>query len=180
MSLSDREHVILVVMTTVRPQILIALGSNIEAETNLPQAARMLARLLEIVALSAVYESPPVGSPESPPFLNAVIAVGSRLGPRSLKFGVLRDIESRLGRRRQRDRNAPRTIDLDLVLYGECVETAHDLTLPDPDLSIQPHVAVPAAEVAGQLAHPRTGLSLAESAATLESRLTERPDVKLL
>lgn len=167
-------------MTTAPPQILIALGSNIEAESNLPQAARMLARRLEIVALSAVYESPPVGSPESPPFLNAVIAVGSRLGPRSLKFGVLRDIEARLGRRRRRDRNAPRTIDLDLVLYGDWVETAHDLTLPDPDLATQAHIAVPAAEIAGQLAHPRTGLLLAESAVALELRLTERPDVKLL
>ncbi|MDH3524905.1 MAG: 2-amino-4-hydroxy-6-hydroxymethyldihydropteridine diphosphokinase, partial [Acidobacteriota bacterium] len=160
--------------------VLIALGSNIEPELNLPRASARLAGCMTILAASRVYESAPVGAPGTPPFLNAVLRVETRRGPRTLKFEILRAIEAELGRRREPDRNAPRTIDLDLVLYGDRVETALDLTLPDPDLARFPHLAVPAADVAPETRHPATGRTLAAIAAALDSTLVVRPDVLLV
>ena len=160
--------------------LLVALGSNIEPELNLPQAAFKLARRTEILAVSTVYASAPVGAPGTPPFLNAVLRLGSRLGPRTLKFEILRAIETELGRRRSPDRNAPRPIDLDLILFGDRVDSAYDLRLPDPDLTHFPHLAVPAADVAPEVRHPITGQTLAEVAAALSSTLVARPDVVLV
>jgi len=160
--------------------VLIALGSNIEAAVNIPRAAELLASRLAIVACSKVYESPPVGAPGTPAFLNAVIRVVSPVGPRTLKFELLRAVELELGRRRTADRNAPRTIDLDLILFGARLEEAYDLVLPDPDLAGFAHVAVPAADVAVELEHPVTGETLASIAAALPSNLVERHDVRLL
>lgn len=159
--------------------VLVAFGSNLDAARNLPRAAELLGRRVEILAASAIYESPPVGAPGTPVFLNAVVRVATRLGPRTLKFDVLRSIESALGRRRTADRNAPRPIDLDLILYGERSETALDLTLPDPELLGAAHVAVPAAEVAPETRHPLDGRSLGEIAATLDAPLTPRRDLVL-
>lgn len=162
-----------------QPVVLIALGSNIEPEANLLKAVELLTREVELVEASPVYGSPPVDAPGTPEFLNAVLRVRTRLGPRSLKFGLMRPIEGLLGRRRSRDRNAPRSIDLDLVLFGSRVVGDHDLELPDPALLTQAHVAVPAADIAGEVFHPVTGKSIAEIAAGLESRLVERTDLVL-
>jgi 2-amino-4-hydroxy-6-hydroxymethyldihydropteridine diphosphokinase len=159
--------------------VLVAFGSNIDAAENLPRAAAALAQRLEILAVSSIYESPPVGAPGTPPFLNAVARVAPRLGPRGLKFDVLRPVEHALGRRRTADRNAPRSIDLDLVLYGDVVESTADLTLPDPDLLTCAHVARPAAEVAPRARHPLCGRTLSEIAAGLAAPLTPRPDLVL-
>ncbi len=167
-------------MPTESDVVLVALGSNIEPELNLPRAASRLAERTEIVAVSAVYESAAVGAPGTPAFLNAVLRVDARRGPRTLKFEVLRVIETELGRRRSSDRNAPRSIDLDLILFGRRVESAYDLRLPDPDLARFPHLAVPAAEVAPESRHPITGQTLAEIAASVSSSLVERGDVALV
>ncbi|MCZ6726618.1 MAG: 2-amino-4-hydroxy-6-hydroxymethyldihydropteridine diphosphokinase [Acidobacteria bacterium] len=162
------------------PAILVALGSNVDAATNIRRAAELLRSRLDVVATSRVYESPPVGAPRTPAFLNAVVRIVSPLGPRTIKFEILRAIESLLGRRRCPDRSAPRTIDLDLVLFGQRVETSPDLVLPDPDLLACAHVAVPAAEVAPEIEHPLTGNSLAEIAAALASDLIAHADIVLL
>jgi 2-amino-4-hydroxy-6-hydroxymethyldihydropteridine diphosphokinase len=166
-------------MTGDQPTVLVALGSNIDPAANLPRAVRLLAQRVEILQASKVYSSPPVGAPGTPEFYNAVLRLAPRFGPRSLKFGVLRAVESELGRRREGGRNAPRTIDLDLVLFGDRVEHSRDLELPDPDLVSQAHVVVPAAEIAGSVVHPVAGVTLAELAARLESRLTVRSDIAL-
>lgn len=165
-------------MTAAEP-ILVALGSNIEPEANLVAAAAELAASVEVVAVSSVWESAPVGAPGTPPFLNAVVRVRTAMGPRTLKFGLLRPLERRLGRRRSRDRNAPRPIDLDLVLYGDRRCSAPDLTLPDPDLTTRAHVAVPAAEVAPEASVPGSADPLAVVAAALDHALHRRDDVRL-
>jgi len=166
-------------MCAERPVVLIGLGSNIDAESNLPRAAKMLAESLEVIAASPVFESAPVEAPGTPEFLNAVIRVETALGPRSLKFGVLRAVERRLGRVRIADRNAPRTIDLDLVLHGDRVASDCDLILPDPDLDRFAHLYVPAAAVAPEACHPRTGETMREIADRLRSDLRVRDDVRL-
>jgi len=119
---------------------VIAFGSNIRPEENLPAALALLRREAQVLKMSAVYRTPPVGNPEAPYFLNAAALVETDLPPNALRER-LRRIEAALGRKRTDDPNAPRTIDLDILLYeGEP---------PDPDLYKYPHAAIPAAEVAG-------------------------------
>lgn len=149
--------------------ILIILGSNIEPERNLPAAVRLLRQRLLVQAASPAYRSRPVGSPGSPQFLNAAVRLGTDLPPQTLKLEVLRPIEAALGRVRGADRNAPRTIDLDLALWGGLVvdDPEGGLTLPDPAILVHAHVAVPLADLAPDFEHPVTGERLASIAARL-------------
>lgn len=149
--------------------VLVVLGSNIEPEANLVAAVRFLSELVTVEAASPAYRSAPVGSPGSPPFLNAAVALSTDLSPGDLKREVLRPIEAALGRVRGADRNAPRTIDLDLALYGALVvdDRAHGLVLPDPAILEHAHVAVPLADLAPGFEHPVTGERLASIAARL-------------
>lgn len=112
--------------------VLIALGSNLGNRTvNLRRAIHELRRAVDVVRVSSFIETEPVDAPPgSPRFLNAVIAGATRLGPRAL-LEELMAIESRLGRRRGA-RNAPRTIDLDLILHSAHRLRTPELTLPHP------------------------------------------------
>lgn len=142
-----------------RGPVLVGLGSNIEPAAYLPRACRLLGERVEVLAVSAVYLSPAVGSPGSPPFWNAAARLATGLPPAALKREVLRPIEAALGRVRTADKSAPRTIDLDLVLYGSLVldDPAAGLVLPHPDLLTHAYVALPAADLAPDLRHPLTG-----------------------
>ncbi len=82
------------------PFVYIAVGSNIEPEENIPKALRMLARQVCITGVSTFYRTPAVDSLSSPDFINGVVRAETEIPPRELKFGVLRPIESALGRRR--------------------------------------------------------------------------------
>lgn len=148
-----------------RPAV-IALGSNIEPAVNLPQALDKLRQRLEVTAVSHVYETAPVGAEGVPTFLNAAIRAQTGLSPGELKWRVLRPIEAEMGRARGEDRNAPRTVDLDLVLLGAEVvsDPGRGIELPDPELLTRAHLALPVADVAGELPHPRTGEPLMEIA----------------
>ncbi len=149
--------------------VLVSLGSNLEPETQLPRAVALLRERLVVRAVSAVYRSAPVAGASGPDFLNAAAWVETELPPAVLKHEVLRPIEARLGRLRAADRNAPRTIDLDLVLYGALVldDPARGLVLPDPDILVWPHVARPLADLAPDFVHPIAGRTLGEIAAAL-------------
>jgi 2-amino-4-hydroxy-6-hydroxymethyldihydropteridine diphosphokinase len=164
-------------------QFVLAAGSNIDPRRNLPAALRRLEDHLEVRAVSKVYETEPVGAPGSPPFWNAAVLVESDLPPMRLKNEVLRPIEAALGRRRTDDRNAPRPIDLDLVLSnrGRAEEPATGLLLPDPDLATCAHIARPAGEVAPDWVHPDEGQTIAELAARFasEGRAVELPEWRL-
>ncbi|MGH9464880.1 MAG: 2-amino-4-hydroxy-6-hydroxymethyldihydropteridine diphosphokinase, partial [Thermoanaerobaculia bacterium] len=149
--------------------VIIGLGSNVDPERHLAAALARLARALEVTNVSSVYASDPVGAPGSARFLNAAVGAWTDLEPARLKAEVLRPIEAALGRHRTGDRNAPRTIDLDLLLYGEAVieDRERGLRLPDPELLARAHVAVPAAEVWPEGVHPVTGETLGAIAARL-------------
>lgn len=153
--------------------VLIAMGSNIEPRANIEHALKRLSRELEVEAVSGVWESEPHGAPGTPRFLNAAVRIVSDLTPTALKR-VLRRIEADLGRRREGDRNAPRTIDLDLVLFGDLVidDPVAGLRIPDPDIDRRAYLALPLAEVGAELLHPVTGELLAEIA----ERLADGPD----
>ncbi len=166
----------------LRP-FLLALGSNIDPETNLPRAVAELARLLPLDAASRVFETEPVDAPGTPRFLNAAVATRFASTPHRLRDGILRPLEARLGRVRTVDPNAPRTIDIDVVFVPGLVleDPASGLVLPDPELARRPHLALPLADIAGAELHPLLRVSLSDVAADLgrSARPSVRPDVVL-
>ncbi len=145
----------------------VSIGSNIDPERNVKEALHRLARLLDIRAVSTVYLTEPVGPPDRPPYYNCVVEIETELQPLQLKHRVLQRIEEGLGRRRSGDRYAPRTIDLDLILYDELVLTSEHLTLPDPDIGRLPFLAIPLHELAPGLVVPGSGFTIDKAASKL-------------
>jgi dihydroneopterin aldolase/2-amino-4-hydroxy-6-hydroxymethyldihydropteridine diphosphokinase len=139
----------------------VAVGSNIEPERHIPAAAELLAQHVRITGVSAFYRTPAVGRPEQPAFLNGVLRIETPIPPRTLKFDVLRAIETRLGRVRTADPFAARCVDLDLALYGTQVIREPDLHIPDPDIRSRPFLAIPLRELEPDLVLPDTGQTLA-------------------
>ena len=155
--------------------ILITLGSNIEPAANLERAvARLEGQAgVAVEAVSGVWESEPYGAPGTPRFLNAAVRVRCSLPLASLRR-LLRRIEADLGRVRNADRNAPRTIDLDIALAGDQVidDPRTGLRIPDPEIRLRGYLALPLAEIAGGARHPESGELLTEIA----TRLADDPD----
>lgn len=161
-------------------RVLVTLGSNINSEHNLQEAVRRLASRCRVLAVSPVYETEPVGTRDQPNFLNAAALIETDLSPAELKVRVLQPIEQELGRMRTADKNAPRTIDLDLALVGDQVLEVGARHIPDPDITRYPHVAVPLADLAPRQRHPETGETLHAIAQRMPARdLVRRPDVVL-
>jgi 2-amino-4-hydroxy-6-hydroxymethyldihydropteridine diphosphokinase len=133
----------------------VGLGSNLgDREAFLVGARAALAATpgVSVVAASRLYETEPVGPPQGR-YLNAVIALDTTLAAQALLKRLL-ELEQAAGRRRGPERNAPRTLDLDLLLFGEaCIETP-GLSLPHPRLHERAFVLVPLAEIAADLVHP--------------------------
>lgn len=153
-------------------RVFVLLGSNINKERNLPEAIRLLSFLCRVTAVSSIYESIPVGLREQPNFLNAALILETTLSAAELKAGPLSEIERQLKRERLSDKNAPRTIDLDIVLFNDEVfdypgPDGRPRHIPDPDLLRFPHAIVPTAELAPHMPHPETG----EPLQTIATRL---------
>ena len=162
-------------ITTHATDVIIAAGSNVDRERCMPEAVRRLRRHPEITVrgVSACYDSESVGGPEdAPAFLNAAVLASTPLGPEQLR-DVLRSIEADLGRVRTEDKNAPRTIDLDIAYYGDVVKDFDEWSVPDPNVLTQAHVAIPIAEVAPRWIHPVTGDTTVEIANSVASRAPE-------
>ena len=110
---------------------VIALGSNLgNRELYIDSAVAELAKVIEITHLSTNHETDPVGGPEQPKYLNAVAIAETELDPRELLIAML-EIENKLGRKRE-IHWGPRTMDLDLIIYGEEVIDSEVLVLPHP------------------------------------------------
>ena len=150
---------------TPAPAVFVAIGSNLgDREGNLARGVRGLgARGLRVTARSSVYETDPVGGPAQGPYLNAVVEAQTRLGPEEVLSACL-EVEREAGRERG-VRNAARTLDLDLLLYGDAVVSTPALTVPHPRLHERAFVLVPLAEIAPGARHPVLGLTAAEMAA---------------
>ncbi len=153
----------------MKRRALIALGSNIDPERNLPAAAARLAAHpeVEVLAASGVYESPPLGRPGDPCFHNASLAVKTSLGPAQLR-AELRRVEAELGRVRGEDRYAPRPIDLDLAAYEGFTGEVEGSRVPDPEIPRRAFLALPLAEVAPGWVEPELGRPLGEIAASFD------------
>jgi 2-amino-4-hydroxy-6-hydroxymethyldihydropteridine diphosphokinase len=141
---------------TLAEKAFIAIGSNIDPLRYLPLAVGRLAELGRLVGVSRVYQNPALGPTPQPDYLNAAVLVETDLAPLDLRT-QLRDIEARLGRVRNDDRYAPRTIDLDLCLYAHVVAETPELTLPSPEILCRAYLAVTLAELAPGFQHPVTG-----------------------
>jgi 2-amino-4-hydroxy-6-hydroxymethyldihydropteridine diphosphokinase len=159
---------------------LISLGSNIEPEHYLPEAVRALRRLGSSLRVSKAYQNPAIGSQPQPDFINAAVRLQTDLDPATLRK-ELRGIEHRLGRVRTPDKHAPRTIDLDLCMLGQLILEEGDFKLPDPEVPLRPHLALPLAEIAPEMIYPLTGETLFALAARLRPRakLHVREDLDL-
>jgi 2-amino-4-hydroxy-6-hydroxymethyldihydropteridine diphosphokinase len=136
----------------------VGIGSNLgDREGHLRDALELLAAEegIEIVSVSVLRETEPVGPVEQGPFLNGAAQVTTELPPRELLERLL-DVEQRLGRVR-RERFGPRTIDLDLLVYGDEVVDEPGLTLPHPRLHERRFALEPLAELAPGLVLPGRG-----------------------
>jgi len=136
----------------------IALGSNLsDPISQIEQAWAQLDNLPEtrLIACSSLYQSKPVGFAEQPDFINAAAAIVTQMSPRALLAALLQ-IEARHGRNRT-FKNAPRSLDLDLLLYDGLVMHEHGLTLPHPRMTERAFVLLPLAEIAPDALIPGHG-----------------------
>jgi 2-amino-4-hydroxy-6-hydroxymethyldihydropteridine diphosphokinase len=145
-------------------QAYLSIGSNIEPEKNLPAAVRELGRFGRVLRVSRVWQSPPLGAPGQPDFLNAALLLETALSASDLKGKAIAAVEENLGRMRSSNRNAPRTIDIDIMLFDRELLTLGEHSIPDRELLERPFVAIPLAEIDPSYIHPVTGDSLAEIA----------------
>lgn len=137
----------------------IGLGANLgEPHTTLDAALAAMdaTESIRVTAVSPAYWTAPWGREDQPDFLNAVAQIETSLTPRGLLAGLL-DIESRLGRKRDAGRWAPRVIDLDLLVFGDCIVDEPDLKLPHPYLAERAFVLVPLNDLAPELVVPDVG-----------------------
>ncbi|MBI4277335.1 MAG: biotin--[acetyl-CoA-carboxylase] ligase [Armatimonadetes bacterium] len=140
----------------------LGLGGNLgHRRWHLEEAIRRLeaSGALRVVQRSSIYETAPVGREDQPPFLNLVVAVATDLDPHAL-LALLQRVETGLGRVRGtgvEERWGPRTIDLDVLLYGDLGVATEALVIPHPEMHRRAFVLVPLLEIAPDLSHPVLG-----------------------
>jgi 2-amino-4-hydroxy-6-hydroxymethyldihydropteridine diphosphokinase len=145
----------------------IALGSNLPSPAGslhetLDAAVLRLAELGRVLARSSYYSTEPIGYADQPAFLNAAVALQTALGPHTLLDRLL-EIERSFGRDRSHGiANGPRTLDLDLILYGDLVLSTQNLQLPHPRMAQRAFVLTPLAEIAPETIHPQLRKSMSQ------------------
>lgn len=133
-------------------------GSNIDPVQNTQKAMTMLGSMVQIEKTSRTWEIPSIGSP-GPNFINFAVQITTSLTRSELK-DVISGIEQSLKRARSEDKNAPRTIDIDIILFND--------ELLDPKIWSRPYAALPMAGLVPDLIQPDTGLRLREIALEIE------------
>jgi 2-amino-4-hydroxy-6-hydroxymethyldihydropteridine diphosphokinase len=143
--------------------VFVALGSNLgDREAHLEEAVRALASSagIELLAVSPVYETAPIGPPPQGHYLNAVLRLRTTLAPRALLERQL-EIEACAGRERG-ERDAARTLDVDLLLFGARVVNEPGLVVPHPRMVERAFVLEPLCDLAPEFRHPTLGLTIEE------------------
>ena len=156
-------------------RVAIALGSNLgDRQAHLTWAIARLQQYLSALRASSFIETEPVGVPDPQPrYLNAAVVGETQLSAREL-MSTLLDIERERGRTRSHVRSA-RTLDLDLILYGDTIIDETGVLVPHPRFRDRAFVLQPLAEIAPDWIDPQTGLSIAELLARLDRDKSPQP-----
>jgi 2-amino-4-hydroxy-6-hydroxymethyldihydropteridine diphosphokinase len=162
------------------PEVFLSIGSNIDRERHIPSALRELERRFGTLAVSSVYETAAVGF-EGPAFHNLVVGFETEHSIPEIAE-ILTEIEELHGRTRQCKKFSSRTLDLDLLLYGDAVLREGKLNLPRDEITRYAFVLEPLAEIAPDRRHPVTGQSYQAlwagfDKAGLDQRLVAPPPV---
>ena len=154
----------------------IGMGGNLASwvgapEATLAAAALRLESLGRVIRRSSLYLTAPVGFAGQPRFVNAVVALETELAPRALLDGLLA-IEQEFGRTRPADfQNGPRTLDLDILLFGDLQISEPGLEIPHPRLAERAFVLIPLSEIAAQVVVPGLAKTVQQLLASLREGL---------
>ena len=150
-------------------EVYLSLGSNLgNRRANLKEALSLLGDSVDIASVSSVYDTEPVGVGEQPRFLNLVCFVNTDIGPMQL-LSLIKGIEAEMGRDLKL-KNAPRVIDIDIILYGDTIMESPELIIPHPRMRERAFVLVPFAEIAPEIVHPVSGERIDDLAMRVEGR----------
>jgi len=134
--------------------IYLSLGTNLGNRlSNLETAIQHLHPAFQLIKRSSIYETPPWGFDDQPPFLNMVIVVQSKYSPRKVLKSI-KSIEKKMGRKTS-FRYGPRMIDIDILFYDQIIFNSEWLIIPHPKIEDRTFVLVPLAEIAPDLVHPK-------------------------
>jgi 2-amino-4-hydroxy-6-hydroxymethyldihydropteridine diphosphokinase len=140
--------------------VYLGLGSNMgDRQGNLDRALEFLSQRLRMGKISSIYDTESVGDTDQPRFLNLVCQAYTRLEPMAL-LALVKGIENKLGRTGKS--GAPRTIDIDILLYGEQMIETPELAIPHPKMTKRAFVLGPLDEIAPDLVHPVSGKTIKE------------------
>lgn len=142
--------------------VYIGVGSNIEPLRNIPAAIKLLREWgITVFASSTFYRTPAIGRPEQEPYANGVWLIEYARSAWELK-ALLRKTEEHLGRVRTEDRYAPRSLDLDILLFGDLVTHEKGLIIPDPHITERPFLCRCLLELDPAIRMPESGRRLSE------------------
>jgi len=161
----------------------LSLGANVDPARHLRAAVKALAQFGHVRAASTVWQTAPLGFTAQPDFLNAVVLLETPLTIQALRQEAIAAIERQLGRVRTANKNGPRTIDIDVMLFDHAVLDLDGRHIPDPEVLQRPFVAIPLAEIAPDVVHPETGQTLRQIAARFDPQtenMHPRKDIVLL
>jgi 2-amino-4-hydroxy-6-hydroxymethyldihydropteridine diphosphokinase len=145
----------------VSTTVYLSLGSNVgNRPEHLDTAIERLRAFGDVQAVSGFYETEPVEFAAQPWFLNCVVQLKTERTPEQLLAEILA-LEQELGRRRDQHKG-PRTLDIDILLFGDSVVEVRGLTIPHPAMHLRRFVLEPLAEIAAEARHPQLGLTVRE------------------
>jgi 2-amino-4-hydroxy-6-hydroxymethyldihydropteridine diphosphokinase len=159
--------------------VFISAGSNIEPEKNICRGIEELSSELEIIAISSAIWTPPIGPAIQDEYLNCVVMAQCSIPPLHLKYRVLRRIEAMTGRKRTADRFAPRTLDLDILLFGNRRYDGRRLKIPDPDIYTRQFLPFLISELNPELIMPDTGIKISSLVSSKDFNVDEELTKKL-
>jgi 2-amino-4-hydroxy-6-hydroxymethyldihydropteridine diphosphokinase len=158
--------------------VYLSIGSNLQPESNLVAAIKLLAEKTQVVAMSSVWETTPIGLINQPNFLNMAVMVQTHVTAPRLKYDILQLIERQLGRVHQKKGGC--TIDLDIMLFNNEIFELGSRHIPNVEIFERAFIAITLAEIAPDYCHPETGQTLQEIAARwnlAEAGMWRREDV---